>query len=185
MLITMDYSCYHWWKKLDAYWCVLAAYACTNANGQPWTGARFPIGSPSYQWYWFHAARVFVCTFFMRWNKRVYVPCPNSAFLAYLRGQDVSHSIKQGSRLSWLVQTGLAALDEGVRSSYDEIEQFSWLTSPSGMLATPWWLVTKVGIWWQMGFSTFNECLPLCRLSPSLVTLLFMVCISVWMCLMI
>ncbi len=46
------------WRRDDVYWhvnvltyawgegwCVLAAYACTKANGRPWTAARFPIGS--------------------------------------------------------------------------------------------------------------------------------------------
>ncbi len=58
----------YWYVSLFTYvwegWCILAAYACTKANGQPWTAARFPIGSPSYQWRRFHAARVFVCTFY-------------------------------------------------------------------------------------------------------------------------
>ncbi len=51
-------------SKIGTEWCALAAYACTNSNGQPWTAARFPIGYPSYLWYWFHAARVFVGTFY-------------------------------------------------------------------------------------------------------------------------
>ncbi len=62
--------------------CALAAYAYTNANGQPWTAARFPIGSPQLPMIlalrcsrvWMH----FLCA--ILYNKRGYVPCPNSAF---------------------------------------------------------------------------------------------------------
>ncbi len=67
---------------------VLAAHAWTNANGQPWTGACSRIGSPSYQIYLFHDARVFcvrfLCAFL--WNKRGYVPCPYSTFYSSTSG---------------------------------------------------------------------------------------------------
>ncbi len=46
-------------------WCVLPALACTNTNGQPWTGARFPIGSPPATNYIDSTLLAcFVCTFY-------------------------------------------------------------------------------------------------------------------------
>ncbi len=64
-----------------------------------------PLAPPSYQWYWFHAARVFVCTFSsaILWNKRGYVPCPNSAFYSSTAGVKTYH-IKRAAPLIFMAQ---------------------------------------------------------------------------------
>ncbi len=50
------------------------------------------------------------------------------------------YSVRQGSRVSCLIQTGFAAFGNGVQlisgSPYAETEQLSRLTSPTGILAT-------------------------------------------------
>ncbi len=76
------------WDFQHEDWCVFAAYACTMANGRPWSAARFAMGSPNHQLYWFHTVRVSVCTFLcaILWNKCGYVPCPNSAFYSSTSG---------------------------------------------------------------------------------------------------
>ncbi len=76
------------WMDGTCTWCVLAAHACTNANGQPWTGARFPIGSPHLPIMSITRCScvlyAFLCAFL--WNKRGYIPCPNSAFYSSTSG---------------------------------------------------------------------------------------------------
>ncbi len=89
--------------QLSKYWpSGLMRISCARVHlreRQPWTGARFP----TYQWYRFHAARVFYMHFLCGFlcNKRGYVPSPNSAFYSSTSGVKTYHGLLVQEYSSW------------------------------------------------------------------------------------
>ncbi len=66
----------------------LMRISCVRTTANLEQLCAFPLAPPSYQWYSFHAARVFACPFWCIFlcNKRGYIPCPNLAFYSSTSG---------------------------------------------------------------------------------------------------